>query len=79
MLAVPRPLLRSIYLLQISCFGFLQIAHVAEKKGAIECKEGAIRAWRHVHMSPTIGNSFGVTDGDMMAVRVKRSANIFGL
>lgn len=41
-------------------------------KGVVECKEGAIRAWRHVHMNPVVGSSFGVKDGDMMAVRVKR-------
>jgi propanediol utilization protein len=39
-------------------------------KGAIEIEEGAIRAWRHVHMQLTHADWLKVKDGDKMAVRV---------
>ena len=38
--------------------------------GAVELKEGVIRAERHVHMSPADARHFGVKSGDKMSLRV---------
>ena len=37
-------------------------------KGIVELKEGCILANRHIHMSPSDANRFGVKDGDYVAV-----------
>ena len=39
-------------------------------KGKLECKEGAIVANRHIHMSPADAAHFGVKDGDYIDVDV---------
>jgi putative phosphotransacetylase len=38
--------------------------------GAVELKEGVIRAERHVHMSPADARFYGVKTGDKMSLRV---------
>ena len=40
-------------------------------KGIIDIKEGVIRAFRHIHMSPDDGLQFGVTNGEHVNVRLK--------
>jgi len=39
-------------------------------KGAVYLDEGCIVAHRHIHMSPSDANSAGVTDGEMVSVKV---------
>jgi putative phosphotransacetylase len=39
-------------------------------KGAYNLKEGVILAWRHIHMTPSDAEYFGVKDKDMLRVRV---------
>ncbi len=41
--------------------------------GVVELKEGAIRAQRHVHMSPADAAYYGVKTGDRMSLRVVSS------
>ncbi len=45
-------------------------------KGSIQLKEGIIRAAIHVHMNPTEATYFGVTQGDMMKLRVGGEAGV---
>ena len=39
-------------------------------QGAVELKEGVIRAERHVHMGPADARRYGVADGQRMSLRV---------
>ncbi len=39
-------------------------------KGVVELSRGVIRAERHVHMSPTDAEFYGMADGDRMSLRV---------
>jgi len=41
--------------------------------GVVELKQGVIRAERHVHMSPSDAEHYGVKTGDRMGLRVKSS------
>jgi len=40
-------------------------------EGAVELKEGVIRAERHAHMSPRDAEHYGVADGDRMNLRIE--------
>jgi len=39
-------------------------------KGVLELKEGVIRAWRHIHMSPEQAAILNVESGELLAVRI---------
>lgn len=39
--------------------------------GKVECSEGVIVAKRHIHMTPADAKEFGVTNGQIVAVKVK--------
>lgn len=41
----------------------------------IDLAEGAIRAWRHIHMTPAQAERLGVSDRDLMALRVISPGN----
>jgi len=44
-------------------------------EGVVELKEGVIRAERHVHMSPSDAEHYGVKDGDRMSLRVESACS----
>jgi propanediol utilization protein len=44
--------------------------------GAVELKEGVIRAERHVHMGPEDAASYGVANGDLMSLRVDSTCSV---
>ena len=46
-------------------------AVLAGPLGAVTLKEGVIIAWRHVHFTPEDAKYFGVSDRDMLKVRVE--------
>ena len=39
-------------------------------KGVVELHAGVIRARRHIHMAPVDAEYYGVSDGDLMSLRV---------
>ena len=43
-------------------------------KGVVELKQGVIRAERHVHMGPDDAAFYGVSNGDLMSLRVNSPA-----
>jgi len=51
-------------------------AVIVGPKGVVELKEGLIRAAIHVHMSPQEAVYFGVSQGDMMKLRVGGAAGL---
>jgi propanediol utilization protein len=44
--------------------------------GAVQLKEGVIRAARHVHMSLDDTKHYGVANGDLMKLRIESSCTI---
>jgi len=45
-------------------------------KGHIELKEGVIRAQRHAHMHPKDAEYYGMSNGDMMKLRVNSNCPV---